>query len=102
MRWYVLESSQEADIPAHIVAEVVAEIAEDGSSMLRDSPVLCDDRTLMSRDELLAMDEGRRALTAWESGEDSAFEEATRRLIAAAIAEDERLFSTGSAETSGS
>jgi hypothetical protein len=99
MRWYVLEHSQEPDIPAHIVAEVVAEMAEDGASMLRESPVLCDDRTLASRDELLTTDEGRRALTAWESGEDFAFEEATRRLIASAIAEDERLFSTGSAGT---
>jgi hypothetical protein len=33
---------------------------------------------------------------AWESGEDSAFEEATRRFMATAIAEDERMFSTGS------
>lgn len=95
MRWYVLENPQEVDIPAHIVAEVVAEVAEDGISTLRESPVLCDDRTLVSRDELLTNDEGRRALAAWESGEDSAFEEATRRLIAIAIAEDERLFSTG-------
>jgi hypothetical protein len=98
MRWYVLKNSQEADIPPHIVAEVVAEIGEDGTSGLRESPVLCDDRSLLSRHELLTTEEGRRALGAWESGEDSAFEEATRRLIAAAIAEDEdeRLFSTGS------
>jgi len=82
-------------------AEVVAELGDDGTSMLRESPVLCDDRTLLSRDELLTTDEGRRALGAWESGEDSAFEEATRRLIATAIAEDERLFSTGSAGTIG-
>jgi hypothetical protein len=102
MRWYVLENSQEADIPAHIVAEVVAEVGEDGTSSLRESPVLCDDRTLVSRDELLTTDEGRRALEAWESGEDAVFEEATRRLIATAIAEDERLFSTGSAGTFGS
>ena len=101
MRWYVLENPQEADIPTHIVAEVVAEVGEDGTSTLRESPVLCDDRTLLSRDELLTTDEGRRALGAWESGEDSAFEEATRRLIATAIAEDERLFSTGSAGTIG-
>jgi hypothetical protein len=101
MRWYVLENSQEADIPAHIVAEVVAEVGDDGTSTLRESPVLCDDRTLVSRDELLTTDEGRGALEAWESGEDSAFEEATRRLIAAAIEEDERLFSTGSAGTLG-
>jgi hypothetical protein len=38
-------------------------------------------------------------LSAWESGEDSAFEEATSRLIATAIAEDERMFSTGPAGT---
>ena len=101
MRWYVLENSEEGDIPAHIVAEVVAELGDDGISMLRESPVVCDERTLLSRDELLTTDEGRHALAAWESGEDSAFEEATRRLIATAIEEDERLFSTGSAGTLG-
>jgi len=96
VRWYVLENSHEPDIPAYLVAEVVAEIDDDGTTMLRDSPVLCGDRNLLSRDELLASDEGRRALIAWESGEDSAFEEAARRLLATAIAEDERMFSTGS------
>jgi len=99
VRWYVLENSHESDIPAHVLAEVVAEIDDDGTTMLRDSPVLCGDRNLLSRDELLASDEGRRALIAWESGEDSAFEEAARRLLATAIAEDERMFSTGSAGT---
>jgi hypothetical protein len=74
-------------------------MAEDRATVLRESPVLCDDRNLQSRDELLATDEGRRALSAWESGEDSAFEEATSRLIATAIEEDERMFSTGSAGT---
>jgi hypothetical protein len=95
MRWYVLEDSHEPGIPAYVVAEVVAEMAEDETFTLRESPVLCDDRNLVSRDELLASDEGRRALVAWESGEDSAFEEAARRLFATAIAEDERMFSTG-------
>ncbi len=99
MRWYVLEKPQEPDIPAHIVAEVVAEVGEDGTSALRDSPVLCDNRNLMSRDELLTTDDGQRALIAWESGEDSAFEEATRRLVATAIAEDERMFATGSGDS---
>jgi len=96
MRWYVLEDSQEPGVPPHIVAEVVAEMAEDETFTLRESPVLCDDRNLVSRDELLTTDEGRSALMAWESGEDSAFEEATRRFMATAIAEDERMFSTGS------
>jgi hypothetical protein len=40
----------------------------------------------------MSTDEGRRALMAWEWGDDAAYEEAARRFLADALAEDEQLF----------
>jgi hypothetical protein len=99
MRWYAVAGTDpgEGSPGPYIVAEVVAEMAGDGTFTARESTVLSDDRNLLSRPELLATEEGRRALAAWESGDDAAYERASQRFLAKVLAEDER--APGMAET---
>ncbi len=95
MRWYALMGPDKPGGSPFIVAEAVAEMAGDGTFTLRESPVLCDSHRLVSLEELMWTEEGRLILQAWESGADSAYEQATRRLVARSLAHDARLFPAG-------
>lgn len=85
MRLYIVRGSPHPEIAAHILAEVVAYPTDDGGWAPVDA-LGRDDARVATRAELLATPEGRRALRAWEVGDDSAFETETRMIDVEAAA----------------
>jgi hypothetical protein len=79
MRYYVYCESFEESIEPYIIAEVVRDVDDDRSLSL--AAALAGPKSkIMTRTELTANLEGRRALEAWDSRDDHSFEAETALL----------------------
>jgi len=83
VRYYVLCVSDFPDIPAYVIAEVVRDPLDADDRETSLAAGLVGERALIvTRHELMETPEGRRALDAWDVGDDSTFNLENRHIRA--------------------
>jgi hypothetical protein len=75
VRFYVLCFADHPGIAPHVIAEVVRDGLHDDRATTLASAIAGDRSVIVTRAELEADPIGRRALEAWESGSDDAYDE---------------------------
>ena len=90
MRYYVLKHSVEPGRRPYITAQAVAP-DDEGSGSREDAVDAGSNGSLHTKQELMAFAAGRRALSDWEAGDDSSFEQEIRRTVGSAEGRPERI-----------